>query len=609
MRASRAPLLVFSAAFLTFLLAFGTLLVLVGPQLKEKMKAREAADSTPAPATTATTAEPSEEGIRGTVVGPDDRPVAGAEVLVCAEAADGSGLEVLDSATSGEDGTFFTTLPQRPLFSVMVKSGDYPRLLCRGLSPPPARFIGLGKLKLVRGKPLRVSIYDALKHPISGALVEAVDASTLPDPLKRPVIAKTTDKNGQADLHALDFGSIALRVTHPDFSRWETTITPTLGQFENGLDVSVPLARPVAYIDGDAINSLGRPLDRGTVYARDLDGVTSSTFEATIQKNGAFRLGPMPEGRYGLRAECDGSLTAGERTALTGNKGVRLTLESAGQIRARILSSRPLKSKPELILSIRDSQGLLLPYTGELRLSFEGDHSAFRIDGVPPGVYQVRAAAEGFVAGRTTDVEIHADHLQVQVEIQLTQGGELEAVLTDGRGRKVQEASVAAYEGTKAPAPALAALLPETTHRQTSSNYEGYFQLQKLSPGPQVLILEAKGYPTRQIGPICIMAGETVRLGRLALAGGGSVSGMVRRSDGSPAPGAVVLIRSSTDDTWLPLIADSDGSYSLRGLEAGTYLLEPVIVTLDGAVAQGERRAITVEWSQHSRLDIAFNTP
>jgi 5-hydroxyisourate hydrolase-like protein (transthyretin family) len=128
----------------------------------------------------------------------------------------------------------------------------------------------------------------------------------------------------------------------------------------------------------------------------------------------------------------------------------------------------------------------------------------------------------------------------------------------------------------------------------TNTNTDGSFSSTLLAPGTYTVIASSPYYIQNQTGVI-VFPNETSAVSFALLGVGGSISGSVTNSAGSPITDQKISVRLVNDSGVLlqTLIALSDGSFSFPDLLAGTYRVNVVVggyqtSTLGATVQNGE---------------------
>jgi hypothetical protein len=619
MQSPRAPLYVFFAAFLTFLIAFATLLAVLKPELDKRRAAEQGASGPPAsggtdgttsvaslaPSSRSDRGAPARDGrkdgrkpsksasvpvdVSGRVVDPRGSPMGQAQVhvLISSRGKGDSAAWPLVSKPVNKDGSFSfrASIPPTGAFLVATTAG-YARSDTRSLSPSGSP-VDVGNLALKPGGQLRVRVSGDEVGKLSGADVTLVPSRSGPADLAPAEVAGRTGGDGVALLRGIDRGSfrvVARAEGHADAeAEWRFDGSGRSGTEEVSL-VLLPLC---AYVSGNALDLDRRPVTKGEVAVRWAQGDPPSDQEwrGPIDSHGQFRVGPLPRGTFKVQIVAPGMVQNTEIFAEADGESVELTVEHGGSVVGRLATTVAQLSQPARITVWKvDGSGRTQPVEGAYHAEAIKNSLKFRVDGLGPGRYYVRAAANGFAPGRSATFSLSAGGTHEEVVVPLGAGGSLAATLVDARGAPLGEARVTAFEGTAPPPPALVELFPADARTSTNADSDGRFEFASLSPGPVVLVIEAMGQAARTLGPLLVGEDEETSLGPLTVGGGAILSATVANARGDPLPFGSGLLVSNDGLVRVPFSADEDGNFCLRGVAPGDY----VVSALDGRTGRTE---------------------
>ncbi len=244
--------------------------------------------------------------------------------------------------------------------------------------------------------------------------------------------------------------------------------------------------------------------------------------------------------------------------------------------------------------------------------AFEDGEGRFAIDAVAPGVYSIFAQADGFAVRRLERRTIAAG-ATVELDVELERGAAVGGFVRDAdtgaaiAGALVvseRDAPVSVLPMGDLPFPGADPMAGVRAHARTGP--DGWFEIDALSSGRQVLRATASGYGAAWMEPFEL--GASARPGELVieLRPGGSVAGAVTRADGSAFSGALVI--ASVVDfegrgycaNYAMARSDERGRYRLDDLVPGFYALVLIDPSDPGAaerivqlrVARGETMAV-----------------
>lgn len=224
-----------------------------------------------------------------------------------------------------------------------------------------------------------------------------------------------------------------------------------------------------------------------------------------------------------------------------------------------------------------------LPEISEPRSqTFAADSREFTFAKLRPGTWTVFVQVQGYAAWVTRGVDLSAGET-VELRCELDRGISLRGRVLDADGRPVEGALVLAEEET--PVQVLELSLSEAPPSWTAaarSDAEGVFHLPHLLPGRKTLRATraghgagwSEGIDPASIDPADPQGGVVMRLTRA-----GAIEGRVAHDDGSPWPGAYVIV-SFMDSTFRRpcmsfdlAVADADGRYAAEDLPPGAYVV------------------------------------
>ncbi len=607
MRASRLPLVVFFASFSTFLIAFAAVLVLLRPAIQKKFAenqeaARQVSNASLAPNLgdtdrarhRRTTEESTEESVeespeeretqptevrfQGQVLDEDGNPLPMAKVYVLGgkrRMPEGLRGRLLCTMNTDESGKFSKSASVRyPPIALVVHCGKN-RFLVDKLPSITNGEIDLGRLTVTAPEPVRVIVRNDEGMPIPGASVEVSDPWEGPKELCRQTWSGTTDTLGRVLFNAADFGRYRVRVEQMGFATYVGLHHPRGSRF---MEAEVTLATADAWIQGSVVDDVGGPAMQGEVVVRPLHaGFDGESYQAPIDEQGGFRVGPLPRGDYTVLAQIEGMTQRGEVVAEADGTRARLIVEYAGSASGSIEADALLPENAAVTLFRSDGRGSMVPFEGAFRAKVDPAAQTFRVDGIPPGTYQVRIGAGGFAPGRSAEFTLETGESRTGLNVGLSlHGGNIQGTILHTRGYPLGKVRVTAYEGRTPPSQALKGKLSESFAKTGATTSDGTFELEQLSPGAHFLTFEAAGLPARTLGPVNVDPQAPVRIGALVMGGGASLSGRALDSSGHTVSDARLILESLDDEgTWIPLLTEKGGTYCVRGLVQGRYRLTP----------------------------------
>jgi len=210
---------------------------------------------------------------------------------------------------------------------------------------------------------------------------------------------------------------------------------------------------------------------------------------------------------------------------------------------------------------------------GGTRRTARASEGRFRIAGLEPGTYELRASAVRHAQSLLEEIVLAADELR-RVEFRLAPEQRLVGRVVDDRGAPIEGARIGVAEDGGA-------------RRSATSDAGGSFVVDRLGRGSLDVTVEAAGYLRHREQDILAEAGAIEFSLRIAH----ELSGLVLdQGTEEPIAGARVRIRpaaaAANDDTVREVWArtDGDGIFTLRNLDVGAYALD---ASADGYIPFG----------------------
>ncbi|WP_242347046.1 MSCRAMM family protein, partial [Anaeromyxobacter terrae] len=348
---------------------------------------------------------------------------------------------------------------------------------------------------------------------------------------------------------------------------------------------------PLGRIAGVVRDASGRPA-AGTIVrgaSRDHSG------SATADASGRFTLA-VPAGSYRLSA------AEGERAGGTGPSsvqagattgGVELVLGPGATLAGEVVeegSGRPIPGA-EVALSPHDSGALAAR-------AVAGEDGRYRIPGLAPGQYDLRAAAAGRSPALQRGVTLEPG-ATFPLRVALEGTGAIEGVVRDARGRPLAGARVRVEARGDGLEGALAL--------EARSDFEGRYRLEGVEVGRAELVARQEGVDLGVSRAVRVAPGGTGRAD-FELPDAGLLVGHVSEA-GRPAPvGTAVVAVPMKAGLGTPqaarAVADASGGYRLA-LPAGEYRIHAAPADAERTDLRVAPAFARVEPGKTARLDVA----
>jgi len=449
---------------------------------------------------------PSAEG-RGAFAGwvrsaADGRAIPGAELTFALGGA-------AASVRSGSDGAFRFEPPVRGLWTLAAATaeGFLPFAPEWGTSPvlldarPGAEVAGI-EIALEPARDYRGEVVDRAGSPIPGARVRLLGAGT-----------------GAAALHPLRDryetgadGTFTFRA--PDWARLEARaagFAPARGTVDQAVRASRHLRitlspgeeeEEAGAIAGLVVRSTGEPV-AGALVSAHARGSTLPVGQALTDAVGAFAIGDLPAGPYGLEAVAPG-LAPGWKRARTGATGVRIELSAGGSLAGRVRERGSGAPVAPFVVTVLRRRGpmRLDPLRSLAVVDAEG---RFVVDGLPPGPAAVVVASPIHAPCRPVNVEIAAGERPAWVELELSAGASVEGRVVDRVTRRPLADAEVEAEGVLVESVGAVPL-----RQRAVTGGDGRFRLTGLPDGRGSLSVSAPGHHARLLSALLFREGEAL---------------------------------------------------------------------------------------------------
>jgi len=534
----------------------------------------------------------------------DRRPIPGAELTFALGGA-------AASVRSGPDGAFRFEPPLRGLWTLAAATaeGFLPFAPEWGTSPvlldarPGAEVTGI-EIALDPARDYRGEVVDRAGGPVADAAVRVLGAGTGEAALHPLRDRYRTGADGTFTFRAPDWARLEARA--PGFSPGRATVDREARASRRvRITLSPGEEEETGAIAGLVVRSTGEPV-AGALVSAHARGAGLPVGQAVTDAAGAFAMGDLPAGRYGLEAIAPG-LAPGWKRAQTGATGVRIELPAGGSVAGRVRERGSGAPVAPFVVTVLRRRGMgLEPLRSLAVVDAEG---RFAMDGLPVGPAAVVAASPAHAPCRPVDVEVSAGERPAWVELELSAGASVEGRVVDRATRQPLADAEVEAEGMLAESVGAFPL-----RQRAVAGGDGRFRLAGLPEGLGSLSVSAPGHHSRLlsalpfregqalspievdlaptepgeeprlemvgIGAVLDARGEALRVRRLVPGGGAALAGLavgdeILRIDGRPVAelgfgGSVQLLRGS-EGTQVVLLVRRGGE--------GTRAEATVVVT------------------------------
>ncbi|MFN3649991.1 MAG: carboxypeptidase regulatory-like domain-containing protein [Armatimonadota bacterium] len=385
--------------------------------------------------------------------------------------------------------------------------------------------------------------------PVAGATVEIAGGET--------AVTVSTDAAGFFRAPSLPGGSYRLRVSQTGFVALARSGYRVVdGQVTEARLALTANRKEAGSVQGTVLNAGGQVVPRARVQL--VEGPSRSRSARTNGK-GRYHFNGLIPGDYRVEVFASGYLPSSATFTLEprGRQTVNLTLSNTPAAEAAV-SGLVVDAAGQPVTGAR-VEILDGPQRG--RSDVTGPDGAYAFTALAPGSYVLAATARGF--GRVVET-VNVVDAETRQDFSLTREGSfleggLSGRVTDPTGRGLQGVAVRVLDGPAAGA-------------ATVTDAEGDFSLRNLPSGDYNLLFLKGGYGDHLESGVAVALGETtyVEVVLSEVTGGGSLTGLVRTTDGAPLAGVQVeVLRDGVRQA--SALTDRFGRYRVSALQPGTY--------------------------------------
>jgi len=298
---------------------------------------------------------------------------------------------------------------------------------------------------------------------------------------------------------------------------------------------------------------------------------------ATSDAAGHFSLGGLADGFYMIQASKEGFSQETRQREKAGTSDLQIVMMPQGSIEGRVIDDSNGKPVTKFNLVVKKYREGKIPSGTQATKAISDGRGEFTVGSLDPDIYVVYVVADHYAVGESKSVQVTRRQTVKDVEIRLDAGGSISGKVADNQGKAVAGAKVKLNPNQFRNNPLMEifgqlAKDPASPDRITTTNAEGEFLLEFISPGTYQVEVDHPNFSKSAIDDIEVVSKQTASAGQITLASGGIVTGTVYGEDGKPLAGATV--NASTEAGFMKSArADDQGVFHVRSLLPGKYNL------------------------------------
>lgn len=438
-------------------------------------------------------------------------------------------------------------------FSVGATARGYGRASRDGAKPGPPI-----DLFLFSGASITGAVSGPEGIPVAGAVVEARQRQG------RSSNAQVSAADGRYDFLGMNAGTYMVVARVPGMAPGITANVVVGTEGETRADVTL---RSGGRVTGRLVTTSERPI-AGRVRVQEVAGAplpddVQELLQVDAGADGRFQIEAAPPGSITLvasgrgvaPARVDADVRDEGATTDVGDVVLDPGITIEGHVR-----DRAGNGIADATIFGWESDGMSAGVAPQARTESDGVYS---LPGLAAGTYQLTVSAPGFARGR-----LKAEAGATNADVTLGTGGSITGVVVDDLGKAIESFDLNAHEkGGNAWDPG-----GDPGNYKSVVAEDGRFTLEDVGEGTKVLEVSASQFTKATLSDVKVTPGGVTDVGRIRLASGGVVRGVVASSDGTPVPGASVNAKSPSLTDYRGgggAQTDAQGSFELRGVAPG----------------------------------------
>ncbi len=548
----------------------------------------------------ATSAEIYASGVNGMVRNEAGEPVEGATLTLAyademfLDTAGPGGPDKPDRhAVTDENGLYlFDNLEPADYYTVIAVHPEFGSARLQGVQVPYQTYEEQPDLVLSLGSALTGVVTDPAGNPILDATVTlGSNLFTRRASQRDKKVAKTNDV-GKYVLPDIAGGTFTFMVEADGYATHVLNGLPFDGVKGRSRDVMLAFAEGIA---GIVVDQRGSPIKDAFVTAiRNKNSKLSCRDTWKTESNGEFELAHLEKGDYTILVEADGYGPGRNNVVPTGTSTVTIELKKRATISGQVVSAgdgSPLASGQVLLREV--IQGTDITNPTNIRGKFSG--GKFELAGVTEGDYLVEASAimKGYAPTFSAPFHVIEGEDFEGILVQVTRGAKVEGKVVDSEGRPVSNAEVSTEDRAGYLPGWPTNIIPQKVRTDSS----GHFTLNALKPETYRINVIAAGFVKWTKQDLVIQESTDKDLGLITLSRGGTVSGTLADTLGSPVVGGQVFLRL-TDAGVMPrrysAKSKNDGVFTVPNVQPGNYQLWSLPLGVDGPAPGGKKTEVMI---------------
>lgn len=527
--------------------------------------------------------------LRGAVVTPDGKPVAGAQVTLTRFGSESFFLADPDPSKdaktlTGNDGTFeFDGVPVFGDYALIANMQGFTRTEVPSIVVQDGKVTEVPPIVLGSGVIVRGRVTDSGGNFVAGAKL------VLSQSVFNVRTADAGTRDGAAEVESGEDGTYtfnnvapganyAMRVSSEGYGSITELGIPVLEDKPTEKDFVLEVASLIAGVV--LASDTGEAIPGVTIEAYSVNNVKArSATSAKSTETGEFEIADINPGPYQLVARHPRYKAEARTRVDSGEMDVSITLDPLPMVTGQVIdlsSGAPIKNfEVQLRQAIVNSNGLSSAVSGT-RARFENTGGQFELLAPKSGEFMVEAIASGFAETSSEPFQVTPGTNSSGIVVRMTRGGSIVGTVLGEGGQPLQGAVIASrdkewsddlfWQSLGAAAPGKA------TETSVKTGADGSFRLSALTPANYQLVIRHRDYAVKYVKDLIVSEGQEFKSSSIQLEKGAVVSGMVLGPSGSPMAGAILkMYPTSAGGSQHSASTNPQGEFSVKNIRAGSY--------------------------------------
>ena len=532
-------------------------------------------------------------GIRGTIFGPDRKPVQG--VLVRAEGG-GSWRAMGPPEPTSAAGRFEILGLEPGTYRLVARHSRFAPAVVGGIAVERGADSSVD-VSLEAGVPILGRILGQDDRPVAGRVSLTVINDEPTPPTLVDLLRAQSGSDGRFRLEGVPPGDHTLGVIVSGYAHKRVEIS--IGRSDAQVDLGDIALETGLTIRGRVRDKAGKAVAEAQLSA--YPSRSGGSVEGRTESDGSFALGGLVPGSHRLNVTASG-FGETERTVEAGSENVEVVLQPAGAVTGLVVDEggRPVEAYRVFAQPVEPAQSMISPVAAFKEVA--SPDGRFVLEDVAEGTYVLKVTAPERAGATVSGVTVMAGSTSDVGRIRLTAGGTVRGIVVDGGGSPVAGATVTVRGAGRDTFVSLG------MEPQAFSEGGGNFEVKGAPAGTVDVVASHPDFAEGRATGIEVDLAKGPAEVRVVLPRGGRGEGWVRKREGAGVPGTMVRLSILAPGGGMrfgsapPARTRDDGSFVFERVSAGRARLM-VTTETQGRQMAYQSKEIDVREGETSTVD------